>query len=150
MASYSSYYSNARGAVMGISPKEAEAHGIDFGLAVAGGAAVALAKNLGKGTLDVKLGTIVVPGDALIAAGTSLVGLAMHSPEVKAISLGAAGAAGNRFFDGIFAKAMGVSASGEYDNMDLGEIEGLNYQTMGFGATEHDKLIAAAKQLAHR
>lgn len=153
MASLTEYHQNMKNAIAGIDPAEVAELGEDYLVVAAAGLGVGLISGA-IGGLDKKIAGFNVPVDGLISLGLGAFGLHLRNDMLKTASIAIGGSASVRTFERFFKKAFGVK--GEFEDLGSSGIFGGQQQPhqlmghspgMGFGASDQDALVEAAKYL---
>lgn len=147
MAGLAAYYGRAKGGSLDLRNIYEEL-GQDWLITAATGAGVALI-SAAVGGLDKKIFGFPVPIDGLASVGLGIAGLQMGGETgqmLKVASIAAGGSAAVRTFEGIFKRGFGVT--GELEDLGSSGFSALPpYGSWGFGSSERDRLVEAAKYL---
>lgn len=114
MASFSHYYSRAKGGLVRINPEEAFEHFVENFAIVAGTGAMLGLLSASLGGMDKQVAGFSVPVDGIASVSLGLAGLALGMPELKTASIAAGGSAATRAFEKFFKKSI---AHGELDSV---------------------------------
>jgi hypothetical protein len=152
MASLTEYHQNMKNAIAGIDPADVAELGEDYMVVAAAGLGVGLISGA-IGGLDHKIAGFNVPVDGLLSLALGGLGLHLRNDMIKTASIAIGGSASVRTFERFFKKAFGVK--GEFEDLGMGQFGGQQapFQLpgmrpkMGFGASDQDALVEAAKFL---